>query len=168
MDIVLKSSPREVPVTADDEKIPRYLALFGLAPDFSKDELTRAYRTLAKLNHPDVSKDAASAMRMVIINAGYECLTRVAEEGGHVPAAQPKSEDPAYGIYREGFDALSRAFDRYYADGAQARAERMDQFLEELRAAKELLARVIREYPESLWTGDAIDKVMSVNLWLKD
>ena len=155
-------------MTLDDEKIPRYLALFGLAPGFTKEELARSYRTLAKLNHPDVSRDAASAMRMVIINAGYECLTRVAEQGGYMPAAQPKRIDPAYGIYREGFDALSRAFDRYYAEGAQSRAERMEQFLGELRAAKELLARVIREYPESLWTGDAIDKVMSVNLWLKD
>ena len=154
-------------MTLDDEKIPRYLALFGLAPGFTKEELSRAYRTLAKLNHPDVSKDAASAMRMVIINAGYECLTRLAEEGAYAPPAQ-KAEDPAYRIYRDGFDALSRAFDLYYAEGAASRAERMDQFLGGLRAAKELLARVIREYPESLWTGDAIDKVMSINLWLKD
>ena len=154
-------------MTADDDKIPRYLALFGLTSRFTKEELTRAYRTLAKLNHPDLTKDAASAMRMVIINAGYECLTKVAEQGGYAPAPQ-KAEDPAYAIYREGFDALARAFDRYYAEGAQARAERMDQFLEELRAAKSQLARVVREYPESLWTGDAIDKVMSINLWLKD
>lgn len=155
-------------MTAEDEKIPRYLALFGLTPRFTKEELTRAYRTLAKLNHPDLSKDAASAMRMVIINAGYECLTKVAEQGGYVPPAAQRTEDPAYAIYREGFDALSRAFERYYAEGAQARAERMEQFLDELREAKTKLARVVREFPESLWTGDAIDKVMSINLWLKD
>jgi outer membrane protein assembly factor BamD (BamD/ComL family) len=158
-------------VAGDNEKISRYLSLFGLSSSFTKEELTRSYRTLAKLNHPDLNQDAAAQMRMVIINAGYEYLAGTAgtaETGEAAVAGSAKKEDPAYVVYREGFESLTRAFELYYAEGAQARADRMELFLSGLRAAKELLARVIREYPQSQWTGDAIDKVMSINLWLRD
>jgi hypothetical protein len=156
-------------VTDEEEKRSRYLSLFGLDPLFTKDELTRAYRTLAKLNHPDISADPAAQMRMVIINAGYEFL---ADAEGTVPVPVPSQssriDDPAYSLYRRGFELLEQGFDLYYTEGAPARSEKMSHFYEMLREAKAELARVIREYPESRWTGDAIDKVMNINLWLKD
>ena len=149
------------------DKSRRYLALFGLSWNFTQDELQAAYRMLAKLNHPDIHRDATAQMRMVIINDGYRFL----KEGLAVPPesmaqAVTSAEDPAYRMYRKGFDTLSRAFDEYYSEGAHVRAERMEKFLNELRAAKADLASVIREYPDSQWTGDAIDKVMSINMWL--
>lgn len=150
-----------------DEKMSRYRALFGLSHEFTKEELTRAYRTLAKLNHPDINADAASQMRMVIINDGYECLTAITEKE-EIPSFSMKIEDPAYDLYKMGFESLSRAFELYYTDGARVRSEKLTNFLDELRSAKAVLARVIREYPASSWTGDAIDKVMSINLWLNE
>ena len=149
------------------DKSRRYLSLFGLSWNFTQEELLSAYRTLAKLNHPDIHRDATAQMRMVIINDGYRFL----KEGLIVPpeslAQEVKTaEDPAYILYRRGFDILSRAFDEYYSEGAQVRSERMEKFLNELRAAKTELASVIREYPDSSWTADAIDKVMSINMWL--
>ncbi|HEY1406790.1 MAG TPA: J domain-containing protein, partial [Spirochaetota bacterium] len=53
------------------DKASRFLTLFGLHADFTAAELVSAYHTLAKLNHPDLTHDPESAMRMVIINEGY-------------------------------------------------------------------------------------------------
>lgn len=148
-----------------DEKTSRYLALFGLAPGFTREELQRSYRTLAKLNHPDLNAGPASQMRMVLVNDGYDCLGKIADQIDQTPQI-PRTEDRPYSLYRKGFDSLMRAFDLYYTEGASARSGRMELFLSELRSAKSDLARVIREFPESTWTGDAIDKVMSINVWL--
>ena len=56
------------------DKSRRYLALFGLPWNFTQEDLQSAYRTLAKLNHPDIHRDATAQMRMVILNDGYAFL----------------------------------------------------------------------------------------------
>ena len=42
--------------------------------NFSLEELSASFRVLAKLNHPDVSKDKDAVKLMALINNGYEFL----------------------------------------------------------------------------------------------
>jgi hypothetical protein len=74
----------------------------GLAPGASPDEIRRAYRRLAKANHPDSAGEAALP-RFLAIQQAYEML--VAARTGRRPVAgaarstptEPSSADPARG-----------------------------------------------------------------------
>jgi len=83
-----------MPYRENEDKKRRFLRLFGLTEYFSAEELSGAYRTLAKLNHPDVSRDVSSEMRMAIINEGYRFLRDHLSEEPDEEQPAPR-EDPA-------------------------------------------------------------------------
>jgi curved DNA-binding protein CbpA len=72
-----------------------YYAMLGVAPSADADEVTRAFRSLAKQSHPDAAPDDAAAARFRDVAAAYAVLgdrrTRVeydrvrAETRGPVP-----------------------------------------------------------------------------------
>ncbi len=47
------------------------LAVLGLEPDATRDEIARAYRRLALLTHPDVSGDPLAAQRFTSLTDAY-------------------------------------------------------------------------------------------------
>ena len=50
--------------------------VLGLDEGASKDEVTRAYRKLAKKYHPDLNPgDEAAAKKMAEVNAAYDAIT---------------------------------------------------------------------------------------------
>lgn len=72
-----------------------YYALLGIDPSADADEVTRAFREVAKRSHPDATDDAAAAARFSDVSAAYAVLgdretrhayDRVrAEQGERVP-----------------------------------------------------------------------------------
>ena len=64
----------------------------GLPPGASLDEIRRAYRRLAKANHPDSAGEAALP-RFLAIQAAYEMLDRRAEPRGTGAAARRRRGD---------------------------------------------------------------------------
>ena len=52
--------------------------LLGLTPDASPDDLTRAYRRLARQIHPDVTDDPAAAEHFRALTAAYQRLLAAA------------------------------------------------------------------------------------------
>jgi hypothetical protein len=71
------------------------LAVLGLAPDASPDEVHRAYRALAKRFHPDRA-GANEGEMMISINAAYDLLRDRLEEGhGAAPTAVRPEPGPA-------------------------------------------------------------------------
>ncbi|MFW6366436.1 MAG: DnaJ domain-containing protein [Spirochaetota bacterium] len=136
-----------------------YLRVFGLREPFTEDELSGAYRALAKLNHPDVNDDPAAEMRMVILNEGYGFLRDYISEGDI--RTDISGEDIDYRLYREAVDIIRDGFDAYYAGSLSA--DRLKNFL--IRA-KEKLSRIVRYHEESDWYSDSIDRICSINKWL--
>jgi curved DNA-binding protein CbpA len=68
--------------------------ILGLAPGASQDEIRRAYRRLAKANHPDAAGDAALP-RFLAIQAAYDQLAgSQARPLGRRGAARPSNPDP--------------------------------------------------------------------------
>lgn len=55
-------------------------AVLGLAPGASPDEVTAAYRRLAKTWHPDRAVGPEAALRMAQINAAYDLVRELAEQ----------------------------------------------------------------------------------------
>lgn len=151
-----------------ENTVSRYCALFGVSPGFSEEELTAAYRTLAKLNHPDINEDPSSGMRMIIINEGYRFLkderTRITAE----LFQKNKIDDPAYTIYRSSFDLMSAAFENYYGEKNKSLESDLSALRSSLAFAKAGFSRLITEFPASNWTSDAIDRIFSINTWLEE
>lgn len=56
--------------------LSQHYAVLGLSNDADLDSIKRAYRTLARLYHPDVNQDGASDERMKRINAAYQAILR--------------------------------------------------------------------------------------------
>jgi curved DNA-binding protein CbpA len=151
----------------DSDKIFRFLALFGLSPGYTQNELLHAYRTLAKLNHPDTSDDPESSMRMVIINEAYSFLKNISPtEYQLLSAGKRVAPDPAYVHYKNAFEIMSDAFTNYFGEGDKSKTDDLDELRKELLLAKNGFAECIRLYPASQWTPDAIDRVFSINKWL--
>lgn len=68
--------------------------VLGVPPDASTAEVKRAYRLLAKRNHPDAGE--GSLARFLEIQAAYEVLVRSGAAGGtHIGAARTSGRRPA-------------------------------------------------------------------------
>jgi curved DNA-binding protein CbpA len=151
----------------ESDKIFRFLALFGLSPGYTDKELHYAYRTLAKLNHPDTSEDPESSMRMVIINEAYSFLKNIPQAELRLLAAGKRvPPDPAYVYYKTAFEIMSRAFADYFGEGDKSKTDDLAELRKELLLAKNGFAECIHLYPSSRWTPDAIDRIFSINKWL--
>ncbi len=155
-----------------DEKIQRFMTLFGVEPDYTLEELARSYRILARMNHPDVSRDVTSEMRMVLVNEGYEVLKRLYEEREALtPSAgsevsKEKTEDPVYRQYRRAYDIMKDAFEDYYGESGRRFTGREDLLRERLTLAKSEFSRVLNDFDYNPWVDDSIDRINSINKWL--
>jgi curved DNA-binding protein CbpA len=151
------------------ENTSRFMMLFGLSEGFSPEELSSAYHTLAKLNHPDANPNPESKMRMVIINEAYSYLKEHGSSGFApiLSADSKKYPDPAYDLYKSAFSIMSKAFTNYYGEGDKTLTDDINYLTGELSLAKKGFAECINTYPKSSWTADAIDRVFSINKWLE-
>ncbi|HEY6737427.1 MAG TPA: J domain-containing protein [Actinopolymorphaceae bacterium] len=52
-----------------------YYEVLGVSRDASQDEIQRAYRKLARANHPDINKDPAAEERFKELNEAYSVLS---------------------------------------------------------------------------------------------
>jgi curved DNA-binding protein CbpA len=156
----------------------QYLRLFGLSEDFSAGELGAAYRTLAKLNHPDVNRDMTSSMRMAIVNEGHRFLLAHLGVRGEVRGMEQAGlrgaggvsravRDVPYETYRRAFSLLKTAFEEYYGEtGDRSNAGNGALLRERLAKAREDFSRIVADLPYSEWVDDAIDRINSINKWL--
>ena len=74
-------------------KIPDYYATLGVDKTASAEEIKKSYRRLARKYHPDVSKEADAAARMVSLNEANDVLSdpekrKVYDQIGHEAWAQ--------------------------------------------------------------------------------
>jgi len=147
----------------NDEKREMYLTLFGLDEGFSPEELSSSYRALARLNHPDLTRDAAAEMRMVIINEGYSFLKSTPGPGA---PRRHTVRDGAYAQYRKAFDILRGAFDDYFGRPGVPGEGDIALLRERLSRAKDEFSRVINGFPYNEWVDDAIDRIAGINRWM--
>lgn len=145
----------------------KYITIFGLKSTFTLEELSDAYRTLAMLYHPDISSDTDALQKMQLINAAYDYLKKHAVTlNNHNEPTSRNAKDGVYAIYKTAFTILQKAFYQYYTDGTGFTGNK-DYLINQLTEAKALFTKIIKEYPYNEWVDDAIDKINSINKWLK-
>ncbi len=57
--------------------------ILGVTPDTSEEEVTKAYRKLAKRYHPDINPGPEAEKKMQEINAAYQQIQELKKNGGH-------------------------------------------------------------------------------------
>ena len=153
------------------DKLREYLTLFGLDEDFSIEELTASYRTLAKLNHPDIVQNDISEEKMVLINEGHDFLKKIFKSGEikslKTEKRDKEKEDVYYNQYKKAFIILKNTFEHYFGESEDKRWFRDEKYLKEnLHKAKAEFSKLVNDLPYSEWVDDAIDKISSINKWL--
>jgi curved DNA-binding protein CbpA len=81
----------------------------GLSRDATLDEVRRAYRRLAKANHPDAAGEAALP-RFLAIQAAYDRIVGPEARGRRPGAARPTAPRRAWDADRDRTDATYRAY----------------------------------------------------------
>jgi curved DNA-binding protein CbpA len=132
--------------------------LFGLTPDASLDDVKKAYRALAKKNHPDLNHNDDETMAR-INNAYREIIARLKKHG-----KSPAPAENDYTLYKKG----AAIYDRYTGSISLKFKDitlDMDKLLEKKRdieAAREYFARVLNEYPDSDWAYDSEERLKKI------
>lgn len=144
----------------------KYITIFGLSTQFTLEELSDAYRTLAMLYHPDISHDTDALQKMQLINTAYDYLKQYAASSGKQNEITGSNADGVYAVYKTAFTVLQQAFYQYYTDGTGLTGNK-DYLANRLKEAKVLFTKIIKEYPYNEWVDDAIDKINSINKWLQ-
>lgn len=123
-------------------------AVLGVARSASKDEVTQAYRKLAKKYHPDLNPgDEEAAKRMAEVNAAYDSIMNGTPYGPRVNTGSPYGGAGSYGGGSAGGSSSSGGYTGggwYYGpfdpgDGQyrQGQGQPYDPFAEMLRAWQE-------------------------------
>ncbi|NPV02245.1 MAG: DnaJ domain-containing protein [Brevinematales bacterium] len=147
------------------------MKVLGLTADATPTEVKKAYRALAKENHPDREADPARKRSceeaMARINTAYKEITawlKTHKNFPKPPGKEPPAEDD-YSLYKQGVafcdkhtGSISLKFKDIVYD--------MDKLLEKKRdigRARECFARVLSDYPDSDWAYDSEERLNKID-----
>ena len=130
-----------------------YLETLGLNEGASKDDVKKAYRKLAKVYHPDVSKDPNAKLKFIAVNEAYKFLTLVGSQGF------AQVDDQSHSSYE--YDIRDNAYEAWRR---KAQSFAREQAREAERQQQELTKSLLRYFD---W---AMIFVVAFNLllWLDD
>ena len=139
--------------------IEQYLELLGINHNSTLDDVKKAYRKLAKENHPDHFLDKKEKklreMKMVQLNEAYSYIItnfkdiKLKSSEDKVKEAKLETD---YDIYKKGYDFYSK----------YCRANRTEEKIKNLKEAKAYFIQLIKEYPDSDWAYDAEEKLKNI------
>ncbi len=180
-----------------------YASILKVRPDADEAEIKRAYRHLARENHPDFYPDEykeIQELKMMQINEAYHFLitTRKEDNRSSKPSRKKYHEsadyksgweewqrkryknlspekdigdhkDPAYAYYKQGFINFSKGLNGIMADRSRKRHANLTSLkrwatnsLQYFHEAGRYFSRVVSEYPESIWSIDAEEKLLRI------
>ncbi|MEQ8239102.1 MAG: DnaJ domain-containing protein [Cyclobacteriaceae bacterium] len=108
----------------------RYLEILELQPGATEKEVKKAYRRLAKIYHPDLSKDPNAQQRFVEINEAYNFLTTV--------GPSPHNETTNYSYNPE--------VSEYDRRRKEARAKARARAYEEIRMQQQMIKQMLQSF----------------------
>jgi curved DNA-binding protein len=86
-----------------------YYDTLGVSRTASEDEIRRAYRKLARENHPDVNKDPGAEQRFKDVSEAYEVLRDPERRANYDRGGDPRGRGPASGGPASGGPGYSTA-----------------------------------------------------------
>ena len=146
--------------------------------------IKKRYHELAFRFHPDKKGDKEDFLALkkaydTLIQAvveNYDSLKRITLEKENTSSAKIKSKektgDKIYYLYKKASEIYSEALEEYFEKAKQVNLDARDKtyksLLAKLHQCKDIMAQIIKNDPGGIWTSDAIEKVASINIWIKN
>ena len=156
--------------------IDKYLKLFGLNTNDKLDKIKKAYRKLAKQNHPDYYIDANQKMKqekiMEKINEAYKViLNNFKESKNKMQTGQSikKSDlENDYTLYKKAVEYYNIYFHSFFQLFAKREVKSLQEKEDILIKARIYFMRIIQEYPKSDWVYDSQEKLKKIDKTIGD
>jgi len=151
--------------------INKYFKILNLEADSTLDDAGKAYRKLAKQNHPDRFTDENQKKKQEKIMAGINEAYMNFVSGYKNNVNNFKSEkskndfkiEKDYILYKKGIEFYNIYFHSFF----QLFSKRVVKTLQEkesiLLEAKLCFARLLQEFPDSDWVYDSEEKLRKIN-----
>jgi len=149
--------------------INKYLNLLGLNCNADISDIKKAYRILAKKNHPDKFLDddekTKQAVIMAEITEAYRYIIKNFDKIKEIKNLQKVNEtkEEDYKIYKTGLIYYNKYFDTFFK--LFLKRELITPLEKEscLKKAKLYFSKLLIEYPESIWVSDVKDKIKKID-----
>jgi len=152
------------------------LEILGLEPGAGIAEVKKAYRTLAKNNHPDRFGNEDDKKRQVIImqriNRAYkDVILRIGKKDAPSAVSITGNQDPAYPkndyeFFRKGLDYFYLYTGSYSTKGDRVLEFEPEVLLNKkkiLETANMYFRKVLELYPDSDWAGDSGERINKIS-----
>jgi curved DNA-binding protein CbpA len=151
------------------------LKLFGLTPDAALSDVKKAYRRLAKENHPDRFIDdeqkKKQQKKMTEINEAYKIIVTNFKKIKKSLQNSNKNKLDDTNLYKKGVEyfnkqyGFSNFFMEWSAKGTPIKIldqKTLPELEDNLLKAKSYFMRVLLEYPDSDWAYDSEEKLKKI------
>lgn len=134
--------------------------------------LRKQYYRLAKKWHPDTAGSGAYSDRFREARESYrELLELLKEKGeGFLPEAAAEGRDDSFEKYKEASRRYTEALEHYFKRKKSVDLNPADteylKLVDSLRSIKSEFAELLQNHSDSVFTGDIIEKIARINVWL--
>jgi hypothetical protein len=147
--------------------LKQYQNILGLKNEIKISDIKKAYRILAKENHPDKFLTDDEKLRqskiMADITEAYRYLIKYYDE------EIKKEINPGdYNIYKSGLSYYNKYFDTFFKLFSKRKLITQMEKVNCLLKAKSFFDKLIAFYPESIWIPDVKEKMKKIESSLKN
>lgn len=152
----------------------KYLKLLNLRPGASLNDVKKAYRQLAKENHPDLFTEENRKKKqekiMVGLNEAYHAILDNFKDSNTSHWDNPddktrnKSAEDDYSIYKTGvayFNKYTGSITLKFKNN-KLETETLKEKICNIENARAYFTRVLQEYPDSDWAFDSEEKLKKI------
>jgi DnaJ domain len=149
-----------------------YLKLFSLNSNSSLNDLKKAYRKLAKKNHPDrfIDKEQKKKQEKIMtgINEAYQKLLMDFEKIINEEVKKESNIENDYALYKKGVDCYKIYFDSFFQLFSKRAVKTLRKKESILLTGKTYFIQLLREYPKSVWVEDSKEKLKKIEKTILD
>ncbi len=145
----------------------KYLKILGLNSNAALNDVKKAYRNLAKKNHPDRFVNAGQKKKqeeiMIKINEAYNRIIEYLKNNKNSLIGRPETDvnsiiETDYSLYKKGLEYYEKC---YEGISKMVKHDLKDRE-ENLKKAGFSFTKVIKEYPDSDWAFDSEEKLKKI------
>ena len=158
------------------EEIMNALLFFSLEPNFTREDLKKRYRELAKKYHPDMGEYTTDILFVQLLSYNSlleDYLQRERYHRSNTVQPRESSSNQEYSLYKESKSREREAVHRYYKSRENIPIVELDEkknkelleLREKLDIVKKEYLDFIKKYPGSIWIPDILESLENMKIW---
>ena len=160
------------------EEILNALLFFSLEPNFTREDLKKRYRELAKKYHPDMGEYTTDVLFVQLLSYNSlleDYLQGLRQHGDNTVQPRESKSNTEYTLYKESKSKERDAIHRYYKSRENIPVVELDEkknkelieLREKLDAVRKEYIDFLKKFPNSIWIPDIQESLENMKLWWK-